>query len=136
MFYGLTRCNAIIWVVDKELLNEICSFRAHMGYELGDTCAFGHIREIKFHVGGVLLELFEKVFGRGPHDVMYLYHLIQFVIARKEGEEGEYFKKHAAHSPQIHFVPIVPIGQEAFGGSVPPRRDVLSVRLLGVDPAA
>ena len=67
---------------------------------------------------------------------MDLMNLVDFVIAWEEGEERDHFKEHASHPPQIHLVPVVSVRQQALGGSVPTRGDVLCVRLLGVDAAA
>jgi len=62
--------------------------------------------------------------------------LVEFVFAWKEGEETEYFEHDAPHAPNVHFVAVVAVSQEALGSSVPPRRNVLSQRWLVVDASA
>ena len=47
-----------------------------------------------------------------------------------------HFKEDAAHTPHVHLLSVVTICQEALRGAIPPRGDVLCVRLLAVDPPA
>ena len=84
----------------------------------------------------VLLEfLEERIFGR-PDDVVDLVNLVQLVVAREERVERNDLEEHAADAPQVHLVAIVAVGQQALGRAVPPRADVLRVRLFAVNPAA
>lgn len=84
----------------------------------------------------VLLEfLEERIFGR-PDDVVDLVNLVQLVVAREERVERNDLEEHAADAPQVHLVAIVAVGQQALRRAVPPRADVLRVRLFAVNPAA
>ena len=61
---------------------------------------------------------------------MYLVHLVELVVARKEREEGKDFEVDTSHSPVVHLVIIVAIREQALGRPVPASRDVLCERRL------
>ena len=107
-----------------------------MCHQLRYSSTLSHIGEIKLHVGRVLLEFLQEFFRWGPHDVMNFNYLVELIITWEQGKEGKDLKQHTANSPKVHFVPIVPISQQALWGSVPPCRDVFSVWLLRIDAAA
>ena len=67
---------------------------------------------------------------------MNFVHLVEFIVARKEWEEGKDFKVDTAHSPVVHLVIIVPIRKKALWWPVPSGRDVLSEGRLRVDATA
>ena len=67
---------------------------------------------------------------------MDLVNLVDFIISWEQGEERDNLKEHAAHSPQVHLVTIVAVCQQALWRSVPPRGNVLGVRLLGINSPA
>ena len=79
------------------------------------------------------LELVEQLLIRCAQDVMDLVHLIEFIVPRKQREERNDLEHDAADAPQVHLVPIVSISEEALRCTIPPRRDVLCVRLLRID---
>ena len=66
---------------------------------------------------------------------MDLRDLIELVIAWEEWVQRYNFEKYASNAPQVHLVPIVAIGQQAFRRSVPPSADVLCVWLFAVNTA-
>lgn len=109
MLQSLARRDAIVWVVDKQLLNEVYSFWAHMRDKLWDPCPLGHMRKVEFHVGSVLLKLLEELLGRGSHDVMNFDNLIELVVSREEREERKNLKENAAHTPEVHLVSVVAV---------------------------
>ena len=55
---------------------------------------------------------------------MNLLDLIDFIVAREKSEKREDLEEDAAYSPHIHFVIIVAVCEQTFGGSVPSGRDV------------
>ncbi len=67
---------------------------------------------------------------------MDLADLVQFVVPWEEGHEGEQLKKDAADAPDVHFVIVVPVGEETLRCSVPPGRDVFCERLFLTDAPA
>lgn len=62
--------------------------------------------------------------------------LIEFVVTRKQREQGQDFKVNAADSPVVHLMIVVAISQEALRRSVPPRADILCKWRLRVDATA
>ena len=135
MLQGLARCDAVIRVVHEELHNEVLDVATCVRNEFDDAGSV-HLWEVELHVRGVLLEIIEERLLRRSQNVMYLVHLVDFVIAWEERKERYYFKEDASHAPEIHLISIVPICKQAFRRSVPPGGDVLCVRLLGVDAPA
>jgi len=99
-----------------------------------DACAFDGW-EVELHVCRVFLELGEQAFFWRPKDVMNFVHLIKLIVAWKQREKRNDFKHDAADSPEVHFVSVVPIGEQAFRSAVPAGGNVLSVWLFRVDPA-
>jgi len=57
---------------------------------------------------------------RRPHDVMNFVDLVQLVGAGKEREQAHNLEKNTADSPEIHFVVVVAVCEEALWCSVPP----------------
>ena len=55
--------------------------------------------------------------------------LVKFVLAGEQWEEAEDLEEDAAHTPDVHFVVVVSLGQETLRGPVPPGGDVLCVAL-------
>jgi hypothetical protein len=101
--------------------------------QLRDACALCHVWEVELHVCGVLLELVEKLLRRRAHDVMDLDNLVELIVAGEEREKRQNFEQDATNTPQIHLVTVVPVGEQALGGTIPPCRDVFGIRLLRVD---
>ena len=64
---------------------------------------------------------------------MDLVNLVQLVVAREQRKQRDDFKHDASDAPKVHLVAVVAVGEQAFGRTVPPGRDVLSVRLFRVD---
>ena len=107
------RCRyTVVCVVDEQFLNEVNDFGAGLGNELGDAGALdpSHTKLSKVHVAGVTLELVQECFFRRAEYVMYLVHLVEFVIAREEWEKRDDFKHDTTDTPQVHLVTVVPIG--------------------------
>jgi hypothetical protein len=48
-------------------------------------------------------------------------HLVKLVVSWEEREQGQDFKIDATHTPVVHLLIVVPIGQQAFWRSVPTR---------------
>ena len=93
-------------------------------------------REVKVHVLGVLLELGQDVGGRRPHDFVDAGDLVGFVGARKERVQRHDFKHDAADAPNVHAFGVPAVGEQALRRAVPPRGNVLRVRLFAVNAAA
>ncbi len=64
---------------------------------------------------------------------MDLVDLVELVGAREERMKRDQLEHDTAGAPHVHRVSIVAVGEETLGRTVPPRRDVFRVRLLGVD---
>ena len=59
--------------------------------------------------------------------------LVDLVLPREQGVLGVEFEQDAANAPDIHFLGVEAVGEQALRGSVPPRRDVLGERLRRMD---
>mmetsp|Transcript_75967 Transcript_75967/g.245889 ORF Transcript_75967/g.245889 Transcript_75967/m.245889 type:complete len:257 (+) Transcript_75967:1021-1791(+) len=82
----------------------------------------------------VPLELPRQELGRwGAQDVVDLLDLIHLVLSREEREECDDLEADTACRKKVHLEVVVPIGQQALGGPVPARADVLCERLPRVD---
>ena len=66
---------------------------------------------------------------------MNFVYLVKLVVSWEKWEQREYFKVNAAHSPVVHFVIIVAVGEQTLGRAVPTRADILREWRLGVDAA-
>lgn len=64
---------------------------------------------------------------------MDLVYLIKLISSREKRGQGEHLEEHATNPPIVHLVVVVPIGEQALWRSVPPGRDILSERWLGID---
>jgi hypothetical protein len=67
---------------------------------------------------------------------MNFVYLVKLVVSWENREQRDYFKQHAPHTPQVHFVSVIAVCEQALGGAVPSGRDVLGVWLFTVDAAA
>ena len=123
MLEGLRRRDAVVCVVDEQFLNEVNDFGAGLRDEFGDasTLDSSHTELCKVHVAGVALELVKECFFRRAEYVMYLVHLVELIISRKEWEKRNDFKHDTTDTPQVHLVTVVSIGEEAFRCTVPTR---------------
>lgn len=132
---GLGRRDSVVGVVNQQFLNQVDDFRASMRNQLGDARSL-HSRKVELHVGCVFLEVVQQLLLRRAHNVVNFVHLVNFVVAWKQRKQRNDFEKDTANAPQVHFVAVIAVGEEAFGRTVPPGGDVLCVRLLGVDSPA
>ena len=88
------------------------------------------VREVELYVRVlVAFEALEHDFLRRAQHVVDLVDLVQLVLAREKGEEGEDLEEDAAHAPDVHLEVVVALREQALGGAVPPRGDVLRVAL-------
>lgn len=55
---------------------------------------------------------------------MDLVDLVQLVVAGEERYQGDDFEHDTADSPEIHFLIVVAVGEEALGSAVPPGGDI------------
>lgn len=69
---------------------------------------------------------------RSPHDAKDSGDLIELTFSWKEGILGVKLKKHTAYAPHVHLLGVVAIRHEALGRPVPPGRNVLGMRPLGM----
>lgn len=67
---------------------------------------------------------------------MDLVDLVEFVGARKQGEEGQDFEEDAAHAPDVHLLVLVAVRQEALGRTLPPCGYLLREGRGGEAPSA
>ena len=56
--------------------------------------------------------------------------MVELVVAGEEREKGQNFEENAANAPMVHLVIVIAVGEQTFGRSVPPRRNILSERRL------
>lgn len=122
-------------VIDEKLLNNINSVLRNMRNKVCNSCAlfFG---EVEFHMRSDFLEFVEQLFGRSSLNIMDFVHLVHFIVAREEREERKHLEENASDSPDIHFMVIVAVSQEALRRPVPPRRYILGERRLRVNSPA
>ena len=62
MFESLAGSYPIVWIVNKELLDQVGYIWTHMRYELCNPCAFRDMWKVEFHVSGILLKLIKQFF--------------------------------------------------------------------------
>jgi hypothetical protein len=70
------------------------------------------------------LELGEEFSIGCAENVMNFVHLIKFVVAWEQREEGKYFEVNAADTPVVHLVVVVSVSQKALWRAVPSCADV------------
>ncbi len=87
-------------------------------------------------MGGDLFEFIKQFLTWSAKYIVDFVNLVQFVVAREEGEQRKNFEKHAADAPIVHFVVVVAVSHQALGRAVPARGDVLGEGRLRVDAAA
>ena len=111
MLQGLRSCYAVISVIDEQLFNQICDFRARLGDQFGDAGSFNsseaELGEI--HVRGVTLELIQERLIGCAQDMMDLVHLVKFIIAGEEREKGNDLEHDTADAPKIHLVAVITV---------------------------
>lgn len=106
-----------------------------MGNQLGDALIlFGS--EFELHVRSNFLKFVKQFLGRCTEDVMNFVDLVKLILAWEQRVQGQDLEEDATDSPNIHFVAVVAVCHEAFGGSVPPSGDVLGERRLIVEAPA
>ena len=86
-----------------------------------DALSLFYMRKIEVHVTRVFLKLIEQVLVRAAEDSVDFMNLVELVVAGKEGEESEHFEDNAPHSPEVHLVAVVAIGEQTLGSAVPTR---------------
>ena len=86
MFECLRGSDAVVGVIDEELLNEINYLGAGLRDELSDASAFDapHAELSEVHVARMPLELVQQLLVRRTENVMDLVHLVQLVVPREE----------------------------------------------------
>eukprot|EP01048_Picozoa_sp_COSAG05_P004129 COSAG05_NODE_212_length_13942_cov_18.039659_3_plen_110_part_00 len=78
------------------------------------------LREIEVRVRAVSLELLEQLLGGGAQNFVDFVALVELIRAREQRKEADYLEEHAANGPDIHLVVVVPVRQQALGGTIPP----------------
>jgi len=86
--------------------------------------------EIDLHVGCMLAKVFQYLIIWGSDTIMYLVDLIELIVSWEQWTERKYLVHDTTHSPDVHFVTVVAIGEQAFRCSIPPGRDVLCQWLI------
>lgn len=138
MLKRLTSCDAVVRVVNQQLLDKVNDLGARLRNQLGDALAFHapHPELSEVHVRCVSLEFVQQGLVRRAKNMMNFVHLVEFVVAGEEREQRDDFEHDAANAPQVHLVAVVTVGEEALGCTVPASGDVLRVRLLRIDATA
>lgn len=84
----------------------------------------------------ILLKIVKQCFiWRSEYIVDFMY-LVYFIISGEQRKQRNNLKENTAHTPEIHFVTIVAVSQKTLRRPIPPRRNILSVWLLGVNSSA
>ena len=125
----LPRAHAILWIVEEQLGNEVDARWRDMRNKLLDTRA-ALLFEIEIDVLIPPLHLREELWRRRAHDVVDFLYLVKLVCAREEWVQRANFEKDAANAPHVHLVVVEAVREQAFRRAVPPRADVLRVRLF------
>lgn len=108
MLQSLCRCNPTVRVVDEQFQDEILSVCRYIMHEVSNTGSLLG-RKVELHVSCMLLESVQELLLWGSKHTVNSVNLIQLIIAREEGVEREYLEEHTSYTPQVHFVPIIPI---------------------------
>ena len=88
------------------------------------------VGKIEFDMGILVsFESLQDSFMGCSENVVYFMNLIELVLAWEQWEETQDFEENAAHSPDVHFVVVVALGEETLRGSVPSGGDILGMPL-------
>ena len=90
--------------------------------------------KIDLHMRGVFPEEIEDLLAGSTNDVVNLVDLIEFVITWEQWAKRQDLVHDAADAPDVHFVAVVAVCQEALRSPVPTRGDVFGQRLILVQP--
>mmetsp|Transcript_10 Transcript_10/g.40 ORF Transcript_10/g.40 Transcript_10/m.40 type:complete len:325 (+) Transcript_10:328-1302(+) len=131
----LTRAQAVVRVVLQKLLDQVDALLGRVRDELVDAAAGGFLK-VEVHVLRHVLHLLEQLRRRRADDAVNLLDLIELVRPGEQREQRHDLEEHAPDAPHVHLVVVVPVREQTLRGSVPPRGDVLRVRLLAVNPPA
>lgn len=86
--------------------------------------------EIDLHMRGMFPEEIEDLLAWSTNDIMNLVDLIEFVITWEQWAKGQDLVHDAAYAPDVHFVAVVAICEEALRSPVPTGGDVFGQRLV------
>lgn len=84
----------------------------------------------------VLPEELKDLLARGTNYVVDLVDLVEFIVTRKQRAQGQDLIHDTANSPNIHFITVIAVGEEALRCTVPTSRYVLGERLVLVQSSA
>jgi hypothetical protein len=84
----------------------------------------------------ILLKGVQSFLRWRPHDVVNFVDLVKLVVAGEEREEGKYFEKDTAYTPDVHLVPVVTVSQETLRCAIPPSGYVLGEGRFAVKASA
>jgi len=87
MFNRLTGRYAVVRIVHQEFNYQVLHLWTHMSNKFWYSGSLWHMREVEFHVSGILLELVQQLFRWRPHDIVNFDYLIEFVVTREEREQ-------------------------------------------------
>lgn len=131
MSESLLRGDSLVGVISAHLVYQFDALLRSVGQEFLHP---GTLLRGKVEIDPAIAMLHFVEDGRvgSSQDIVDLRYLINFVCSREQRVEAHYFKKDAAHTPQVHPVGVVPVRQQAFRCPIPPRTDVLCVGLFAV----
>ena len=76
-------------------------------------------------MGCMLSKILQQLFTWGSYDFVNFVNLVKLVISREKGAEREDLVHDTAHAPDVHFVAVEAVCEQALGGSVPPSGNIL-----------
>mmetsp|Transcript_35287 Transcript_35287/g.51848 ORF Transcript_35287/g.51848 Transcript_35287/m.51848 type:complete len:218 (+) Transcript_35287:610-1263(+) len=135
MAQGSSGRHALLGVVLQEAHDQVDSSRRKFRQQLHNAGALV-LWEVHVRVGSANFELLKHGLRRGAEYFVDLLDLVHLIGTREQGEQRGHLEHDTADAPHVHFVAVVPVGEQALGRSVPPRGDVFCVRLSRVDTAA
>lgn len=70
----------------------------------------------------------QNMMARSAKYIMNFVDLVDFIGSGEERKQTQHFEKDATHSPDVHFVVLIAVGQQALRRTVPAGRNVLGER--------
>ena len=118
MVEGLFGSDPFLSVIRQHFIDQVPGFRAQVrNVPVNPSPFLG--REVDLHVRSVASEVLQDPLGRRAEDIVDFVDLVKFIFAWEQREQRRDLEEDTADPPDVHFVVVVPVCQQALGGSVP-----------------
>ena len=125
VFKGLINCDSLFWIKNEHSLEHIdslfiCSLEKFSEILAARVWQFNH----EFFYS-LVLNLVDYSIGRPSNQIAYHHHLFLFCLGRQKGSSSDKFGQNATYTPNVNSRSVLPLREDNFGGSIPPRRNVV-----------